>query len=130
MRPSVVRSVRKAGGARGHGMESPSVSRGSFRGAGAFASMSRWSAWAMGHTLAFGMALAMVVAWVVLGPVFGFSDTWQLTINTATTVVTFLMVFLIQHTQNHQGEAVQIKLDELIRAVEGAHNMLVDLEDA
>jgi len=84
----------------------------------------------MGHPYAFGLALTGVALWLVAGPVFGFSDTWQLSINTVTTIITFLMVFLIQHTQNHQGDAVQIKLDELIRAMNGAHNYLLDLEDS
>jgi low affinity Fe/Cu permease len=97
---------------------------------GLFSRCSRWSAYGMGHPVAFGLALAVIVAWAALGPIFHFSDTWQLVINTGTTIVTFLMVFLIQNTQNHQGDAIQLKLDELIRAVEGAHNMLVDLEDA
>ena len=71
----------------------------------------------------------VVVLWLISGPLFGFSDTWQLIINTGTTIVTFLMVFLIQNTQNRDSEAMHIKLDELIRAVEGAHNCLLNLED-
>src|SRR5438876_200185 len=97
---------------------------------GRFVRWSRWWGWALGHPVAFGLAVLTVVVWALLGPAFHYSDTWQLTINTGTTIVTFLMVFLIQNTQNHQGEAIQLKLDELIRALEGAHNMLVDLEDA
>jgi low affinity Fe/Cu permease len=82
-----------------------------------------------GSVASFALALGVVLAWAVTGPLFGFSDTWQLVINTGTTIVTFLMVFLIQQTQNKDGLAVQLKLNELVAALDGASNRLISVED-
>lgn len=94
-----------------------------------FSRFARAIARATGRPSAFALAAGIIVVWAVTGPLFGFSDTWQLVINTGTTIVTFLMVFLIQNTQDRDAEAVQVKLDELIRATKGAHNTLLNLED-
>jgi low affinity Fe/Cu permease len=86
------------------------------------------SAW-VGSPISFGLALTVIVVWAISGPLFGFSDTWQLVINTGTTIVTFLMVFLIQNTQNRDARAIHLKLDEVIRSIKDARNELIDLED-
>src|SRR5882724_3602442 len=94
-----------------------------------FARFAKATARQSGHPVTFALAVLVILVWAVTGPVFGFSDTWQLIINTGTTIVTFLMVFLIQNTQNRDSVAMQIKLDELLRALKGAHTALADLED-
>jgi low affinity Fe/Cu permease len=82
-----------------------------------------------GSPLAFSIALGVILVWGLTGPIFGFSDSWQLVINTGTTIVTFLMVFLIQHTQNKDTQAIELKLNEIVAAIEGASNRLIDVEE-
>jgi low affinity Fe/Cu permease len=94
-----------------------------------FTRFAKGTARATGRPVTFALALAVIVAWAVTGPLFHWSDTWQLVVNTGTTIVTFLMVFLIQSTQNRDAEAVQVKLDELLRVSPGAHNVLMNLEE-
>jgi low affinity Fe/Cu permease len=94
-----------------------------------FTRFAKWTSRAAGRPVAFALAVGSLLVWAISGPLFGFSDTWQLVINTGTTIVTFLMVFLIQNTQNRDSEAIQVKLDELIRSDKTAHNALLDIED-
>src|SRR5215213_7321467 len=94
-----------------------------------FARFARWTEHQVGSPHAFVLAVAVVMVWAITGPIFGWSDTWQLVINTGTTIVTFLMVFLIQSTQSRDTQALHLKLDELIRVNKAARNSLMNLED-
>jgi low affinity Fe/Cu permease len=97
--------------------------------AGIFRRLAHGVSWAVGTPVAFLVAVLVVIGWAISGPLFGYSDTWQLVINTGTTIITFLMVFLIQNSQNRDSQAIQLKLDELIRVGREARNDMINLED-
>jgi low affinity Fe/Cu permease len=94
-----------------------------------FHKFAHWASWVLGSPYSFLASLLLLVIWAALGPALGFSENWQLIINTSTTIITFLSVFLIQNTQNREARAVQLKLDEVLRAIEGAHNEMIDIEN-
>ncbi|QWV97977.1 low affinity iron permease family protein [Geomonas nitrogeniifigens] len=94
-----------------------------------FSRFATWASHTSGHPSSFIFALAIIVVWAATGPIFRFSDTWQLVINTGTTIITFLMVFVIQNTQNRDSAAIQLKLDEIIRSLDGANNALLNMEE-
>ena len=94
-----------------------------------FTRFARWCAFALGSPLATVLSIALVIVWLVTGPLFDYADTWQLVINTFTTIVTYVMVFILQHSQNHDARAMQLKLDELVRAVEGARDDVAKIEE-
>ncbi len=94
-----------------------------------FRRLAQWTSHIAGTPWVFMFAVILILVWAVTGPIFGFSTTWQLVVNTGTTIITFLMVFLIQNTQNRDAHAVHLKLDEIIRSIEGARNQLIDIED-
>jgi len=98
------------------------------RAHGLFTRLAQGTAHVVGSGWAFAAALAVIIVWAILGPIYHFSDTWQLVINTGTTIVTFLMVFLIQGSQNREARAIRLKLDELIRSIKGARNQLIELD--
>ena len=110
-------------------MEAPILSIGKNHAHRAFNNFAKHCAAIVGSPWAFVLAVVIVMTWVVIGPQSAYSDTWQLAINTGTTIVTFLMVFLIQNSQNRDAKAFHLKLDELIHGVQGAHNSLIDLEN-